>query len=144
MAHSQPVAAQSGPDCGARNGPSYAIQFLRTCRGERDNASPAYNVGGSWTYRDAGYLTPPDGTKKLNQEKPESLAVHSPDPTLRAVGYCFIKRMRYNPSQALSLLLDPLISDSAATVESRFRGVFAFRVPRLVTLSLAFMDMPNP
>ena len=36
--------------------------------------------------------------------------------------------MRYNPSQALRLLLDPLISAASAKLLNRFQGVFAFRL----------------
>ncbi|AST69704.1 hypothetical protein BFG07_14085 [Kosakonia cowanii] len=35
---------------------------------------------------------------------------------------CFMWCMRYNPSQALRLLLDPLISAASAKLLNRFRG----------------------
>ena len=39
-----------------------------------------------------------------------------------AAGYCFLYCMRYNPSQASRLLLDPLISDSTAKLNTDIGG----------------------
>jgi hypothetical protein len=39
-----------------------------------------------------------------------------------AAGCCFLWCMRYNPSQASRLLLDPLISDDSAKFQTDFGG----------------------
>lgn len=55
-----------------------------------------------------------------------------------AAGCCFIWCMRYNPSQALSLLLDPLISEDSAKFQTDIGGFVHSGSGKLVTCSRAF------
>lgn len=58
---------------------------------------------------------------------------------------CVMWCMRYNPSQAMSLLLDPLISDDSAKFQTDFGGFVHLGFGKSPDLLLSvFLDTPNP
>ena len=75
----------------------------------------------------AGYRPEPDIYRPWNEGHGHAyrrggLVFHSRRPVLMAAGCCFLWCMRYNPSQATRLLLDPLISDDSAKFLTDFGG----------------------